>query len=133
MTRARHEHKKVRGDASAKRGQHPGHSSLAAQCVRIRRGRWTRLCSAPPAPGTAFALDWHIHLWNAVGIGRQRLPVALQSRRAALQLLRSAALSPGRAETAPSNCLSIVPAFTLRWDPPDNSCLFSLSLEASSW
>lgn len=87
----------------------------------------------PPAAGTAAVSDWHAHLWNAVSVGRQCLTVALQSRRAALQLLWSAALSPGRAKAAHSNCLSAVPVFTLRWDPPNNSHLFLLSLEASSW
>ena len=87
----------------------------------------------PPAPGTASVSDWHLHLWNAVSIGRQCLTIAFQSRWAAVQLLWSAALSPGRAKAVHSNCLSPVPVFTLRWDPPNNSRLFLLSLEASSW
>lgn len=78
-------------------------------------------CAPPPAPDTAPASDWRLHLWNAVDIGRQHLNIAFQSCRAALQLLQSA--------SSHSNWLSAMPGiFTLRWDPQNNSCSFLLSL-----
>lgn len=76
----------------------------------------------------APASDWHLNLWNAVGVGRPCLHIAFQLLCAALQPLQFAALNLGRVKVSQSNYLFAVPVLTLRWDPPNNICLFLLSL-----
>jgi hypothetical protein len=109
--------------------------SLPSISIDTGRGVWTHSILARLSPSTC---SWHgprVILasapLNAAGIGRQHVRIPFSSNVLQCSCCGLLHWVPGRAKTSHSshsNCLSTAPGiFTLRWDPQNNSCLFSLS------